>query len=133
MHRTALAAVRAGGLPIELGHHRSDLDAFRNAVTVTTMGRCDPVIAAESGAGPDRHSLLTDIEVHGAHGHAVFDEPLQTLLELANQRESLEHPSGLFTGGDHGHAIDHSARIRAARGSERPSAIAAWTSSRSSW
>jgi hypothetical protein len=111
VHRAPLSAVRAGGLPVELGHHGADVHTFRDAVTVTTMGRCDPVIAAEGGAGPDRHCLLADVEVHGAHGHAVFDEPLQTLLELANERQSLEHPPGLFTSRDHGHTFDHSARI----------------------
>ena len=101
VHRPALAAVRPGHLPVELGHHGPDVDALGDAVPVTAVRRRDPVVLTQRRAHADGDRFLPDVEMNGADGHTVFHQPLEALFELADEDQVFEHPPGLFRRRDH--------------------------------
>jgi hypothetical protein len=96
VHRATLAPVGTGDLAKQLSHHRHDVHPLGDAVTVTAVIGGNPVIIFECGADTGRDRFLADAVMHSTDGHAGLDEPLQPLLELADERHALIHPEELF-------------------------------------
>ena len=99
VHRAALGAIASRRLAVEFGHHAVDFHALGDAVSMTPMRRGDPVAGLQRSAHTHGTSFLAGVVVHGTHGHARLDEPLQALLELADKRQALVHPEQLFARG----------------------------------
>src|SRR4051794_18666500 len=93
MHGSATAAAVPGLLPEELRHHPLRVVALRDRVPVAAMGAHDVVVGADRGDGADRDRLLTEIRMEIA---ADIAEPVLldgSLLEPADRRGGLVHPT----------------------------------------
>jgi hypothetical protein len=92
VHRAALALRAAGGLPVELRHHRARGYAARERLAVLAVGADHVVVGAERGERAHRQRLLADVEVTEAADLPEAVRLARLLLEVADQ-EHLAEPS----------------------------------------
>ncbi len=83
MHRAAPAGAGAGRLAVEFRHHRTELHALGDGVTMAAMCRCDQVAWQQRRAGAGRHRFFADIGMGEARHLAG---------EIVGENSFLEHP-----------------------------------------
>src|SRR5207249_5839965 len=72
-------------LPIYLSHHRLELTALGDQVSVTAVRAGDVVSVGERCAHTCRRGFLTNRHMHEAGHFALFEQVAQTFLELADR------------------------------------------------
>ncbi len=83
MHAAAAPAGAACDFSVELGHHLTARNAFRQRVPVTAMRAVGHVRRTKMRADSSSHSFFTDIKMHEAGQFAGAVKRLHFALELA--------------------------------------------------
>ena len=91
MHRPTLAFAVAGLLAENLSHHRLELTALGDQVSVTAVRAGDVVLVGERRAHTCRRGFLTNRHMHEAGHFALFEQVTQTFFELADRLHGTVH------------------------------------------
>ncbi len=98
VHRAAVAAAAAFGLPVQLGHDPLDRSSLRDRVAVRAMGRRDDVLARERSADAGRGGLLADRDMEESRQLTRAKAILHLLLEPADEEHLPEEAAQDFFG-----------------------------------